>query len=60
MKLDIRRLGLPKGYLLNSFGQICYKKGDDYVCGTNNCEERNACRSCRNMKTNIQRYQNLI
>jgi hypothetical protein len=33
MKLDIQRLGLPKGYLLNSFGQICYKKGSDFICG---------------------------
>lgn len=60
MKLDIKRLGLPKGYLLNSLGQICYKKGNDYVCGTGHCEEANSCLSCRNMKRNIKRYQNLV
>jgi len=60
MKLDIKRLGLPRGYLVNSFGQICYKKGDDFVCGANGCEEGDTCRPCRNMKTNIKRYQELI
>jgi hypothetical protein len=34
MRLDIKRLGLPKGYLVNSNGKVCWRKGDEFICGT--------------------------
>lgn len=66
MKLDLKRFGLPKGYLVNSSGHICYKRGSDFVCGVRlyyegtNCEEGSTCNSCKNMKRNIKRYESLL
>jgi len=44
MKLDIQRLGLPKGYLVNSSGKICCKKGEDFVCGVRLPYEGTSCK----------------
>lgn len=63
MKLDMRRLGLRRGYLVNSKGKVCWRKGDDWVCGTmlynsqETCGEGAVCKPCRDMKRNIKRYR---
>ena len=43
MKLDIKKFGLPKGYLVNSSGHVCYKKGNDFVCGIRLYYEQGEC-----------------
>jgi hypothetical protein len=66
MKLDIQKFGLSKGFLVNTSGHVCQKKGNDFVCGVKlyyeqgECSEGNTCRACTNMKKNIKRYQDLI
>ena len=66
MKLDIKKYGLTKGYLLNSAGQVCHRKGNDFVCGVKlyyeegQCSEGKMCRACICMKKNAKRYQDLI
>jgi hypothetical protein len=66
MKLDIQKFGLPKGYLVNTAGMVCYLRGNDWVCGVKlfyeqgQCSEGNTCRQCANMKKNIKRYHHLI
>lgn len=59
MKLDILRLRLPKGYLVNSNGHICWKVGHSFICNTMKyydgqiCKEGDICRPCYNMSKNI-------
>lgn len=66
MKLDILRLRLPKGYLVNSEGHVCWKVGTNFMCNTMNyyhegiCKEGSPCRPCHNMTQNIQRYAHLL
>jgi hypothetical protein len=69
MKLDLIRLGLPFGYLVNGKGDICWKdsKGhftcnalyyapDMRTCG----EESSYCKFCRNTTISQERYRDLL
>jgi hypothetical protein len=66
MKLDVMRLGLPRGYLLNTDGKVCWKEGNHFVCNSltyypgNRCNEGNWCNSCQNMLSVQARYEDLL
>lgn len=69
MKLDMKRFGLPKGFLLNTEGNVCWRTGDEFVCGImlrsydNNrveCKEGSVCYGCSRMTDNMQRYIDLL
>lgn len=66
MRLDLQRYGLPKGHLVNASGMVCWKLGDDFVCGLlsgkdlNRCQIGKSCKWCSDLKKTARRYKDLL
>lgn len=67
MRLDLLRLGLPKGHLVNGKGAICWRNAEGaFSCGMLSAELKSCglgeyqCKFCRNTTINQERYRDLL